>query len=58
MMFRYTFGRADLADRIEAAVRSVLRAGLRTADIALPGEAPIGTAAMGDAVVVALQHDR
>jgi 3-isopropylmalate dehydrogenase len=58
MMFRYTFGRADLADRIEAAVRSVLRAGLRTGDIALPGEAPVGTAAMGDAVVAALQHGR
>ena len=27
MMFRYTFSRADLADRIEAAVRTVLRAG-------------------------------
>jgi 3-isopropylmalate dehydrogenase len=58
MMFRYTFGRADLADRIETAVRSVLRAGLRTGDIALPGEAPVGTAAMGDAVVAALQHSR
>ena len=31
MMFRYTFARADVADRIEAAVRGVLRQGLRTA---------------------------
>ena len=38
MMFRYTFARADVADRIEAAVRTVLAAGLRTGDIALPGE--------------------
>jgi 3-isopropylmalate dehydrogenase len=54
MMFRTTFGRADLADRIESAVRRVLAAGHRTGDIALPGEATIGTRAMGDAVVAAL----
>ena len=54
MMFRYTFARADVADRIEAAVRAVLRAGLRTGDIALPGEATLGTRAMGDAVVAAM----
>ncbi len=55
MMFRFTFARADLADRIEAAVRHVLKAGRRTRDIALPGEPAIGTRAMGDAVVAALQ---
>jgi 3-isopropylmalate dehydrogenase len=55
MMFRYTFGRADLASRIEAAVRKVLAAGLRTGDIASPGEAVIGTREMGDAVVAALR---
>ena len=55
MMFRYTFARADLATRIEAAVRQVLAAGLRTGDIALPGEAVIGTREMGDAVVAALR---
>ncbi len=38
MMFRYTFARADVADRIEGAVRAVLAAGLRTGDIAAPGE--------------------
>jgi 3-isopropylmalate dehydrogenase len=54
MMFRYTFARADVADRIEAAVRAVLQSGLRTGDIALPGEAVIGTRAMGDAVVAVL----
>ena len=54
MMFRYTLARADVADRIEAAVRAVLQSGLRTGDIALPGEAVIGTRAMGDAVVAAL----
>jgi 3-isopropylmalate dehydrogenase len=54
MMFRYTFARADIAERIEAAVRRVLGNGLRTGDIALPGETTIGTKAMGDAVVAAL----
>jgi 3-isopropylmalate dehydrogenase len=58
MMFRYTFGRGDLADRIEAAVRAVLDRGLRTGDIALQGEPVIGVRAMGDAVVAALQHGR
>ncbi|MFO1317033.1 MAG: 3-isopropylmalate dehydrogenase [Burkholderiales bacterium] len=55
MMFRYTFGRADVADRIEGAVRRVLAQGRRTGDIALPGERAIGTRAMGDAVVAALR---
>ncbi len=54
MMFRYTFARMDVAERIEGAVRAVLHAGLRTGDIALPGETVIGTRAMGDAVVAAL----
>jgi len=54
MMFRYTFARADLAERIERAVRTVLGKGLRTRDIAAAGEAAIGTRAMGDAVVAAL----
>ena len=54
MMFRHTFARADVADRIESAVRGALRRGLRTADIAAPGEPVIGTRAMGDAVVSAL----
>jgi len=55
MMFRHTFGKPDIAQRIEGAVRTTLRAGFRTADIAAPGEAVVGTAAMGDAVVAALR---
>ncbi len=54
MMFRYTFARADAAERIEWAVRRVLAQGLRTGDIARPGERAVGTKAMGDAVVAAL----
>jgi 3-isopropylmalate dehydrogenase len=55
MMLRYTFGRADAADRIETAVRAVLQKGLRTADIASDGLKPVGTEAMGDAVVAAIR---
>jgi 3-isopropylmalate dehydrogenase len=54
MMFRYTFARAEVAQRIESAVRKVLAQGKRTSDIALPGETAIGTREMGDAVVGAL----
>jgi 3-isopropylmalate dehydrogenase len=55
MMFRHTFGRTDVADRIEAAVRATLERGLRTADIASSGEVVVGTRAMGDAVVAAFR---
>jgi 3-isopropylmalate dehydrogenase len=54
MMFRYTFGRADISERIETAVRKVLAQGKRTGDIALPGEQITGTREMGDAVVATL----
>ena len=54
MMLRYSFGQGEAADRVEAAVRQVLAQGLRTGDIAEPGVAPIGTVAMGDAVLAAL----
>jgi 3-isopropylmalate dehydrogenase len=53
MMFRYTFARFDVAERIERAVRSVLAKGLRTGDIAAPGDQVVGTQAMGTAVVAA-----
>jgi len=54
MMFRYTFSRAEVADRIEAAVRRALGEGYRTADIATAGERIVGTREMGDAVARAL----
>ena len=54
MMFRYTFERADIAARIEKAVRAALASGLRTADIATKGIKPATTAEMGAAVVKAL----
>ncbi len=54
MMMQYTFARADIAQRIEGAVRKVLQQGLRTGDIYEAGMQKVGCAAMGDAVVKAL----
>jgi len=54
MMLRFSLKQAQAADRIEAAVRKVLREGCRTADIHTPGTRKIGTAEMGDAVLGAL----
>ena len=54
MMLRFSLRQEAFAQRIEHAVEAVLRAGLRTADLVRPGETPIGTAAMGDAVVTQL----
>ena len=54
MMMQYTFVRADIAQRIEGAVRKVLQQGLRTGDIYEAGMQKVGCAAMGDAVVKAL----
>ncbi|MGA1166893.1 MAG: 3-isopropylmalate dehydrogenase [Burkholderiaceae bacterium] len=54
MMLRYSLGMEDAAQRVEAAVQAVLAQGLRTADLAQPGEASVGTVAMGDAVLAAL----
>ena len=55
MMLRFSLHQPEAADRIEAAVRSVLAAGLRTADIWSGGTQKVGTREMGDAVVSALQ---
>jgi len=54
MLMRYSLDRADVADAIEKAVERVLEQGLRTADIHTEGCEKVGTAAMGDAVVAAL----
>jgi len=53
MMFRYTFGKTEVAARIEGAVRKALASGIRTADIATKSK-PVTTAEMGSAVVKAL----
>jgi len=55
MMLRYSLQQPRLADRVQAAVGTVLESGLRTADLAAEGAAGAGTAEMGDAVVAALK---
>ena len=54
MLLRYTLNAPELAERVESAVGRVLDRGLRTVDIMAPGMTPVGTQAMGDAVVAAL----
>ena len=54
MMLRFSLKRPAAADRIEAAVKSVLTKGLRTADIFSPGTTRVNTQEMGAAVVKAL----
>jgi 3-isopropylmalate dehydrogenase len=54
MMLRYSLGQPQAAARIEQAVARVLRDGLRTPDIHSEGTRKVGTGAMGDAVVAAL----
>ncbi len=54
MMLRYSLQQPEAADRIESAVREVLAAGLRTADIWSEGARKVGTREMGDAVVAAI----
>ena len=55
MMLRFSLNQPQAADRVEAAVRSVLAAGLRTADIWSEGTRKLSTREMGDAVVAALR---
>ncbi|MBP2000488.1 3-isopropylmalate dehydrogenase [Paenibacillus shirakamiensis] len=55
LMFRLTFGYADAADAIEAAVAEVLDAGHRTGDIAVDKSQAISTTAMGELIVAAIK---
>ncbi|HEY1168069.1 MAG TPA: 3-isopropylmalate dehydrogenase [Candidatus Limnocylindrales bacterium] len=59
MMLRWSLGQAAAAEAIERAVASALAAGYRTPDLlSVTGDAtglrPVGTQAMGDAIVAAL----
>ena len=54
MMLRFSLQQPEAADRIESAVRAVLAAGYRTADIWSEGTHKVGTREMGDAVVAAI----
>lgn len=54
MMLRYSLNAPEAATAVEQAVAAVLDNGLRTGDIANGGDTIVGTTAMGDAVVTAL----
>ena len=55
MTLRYSFDEGKEADRLEAAVESVLADGHRTADLhGEDGVDPVTTQQMGDAILVAL----
>jgi 3-isopropylmalate dehydrogenase len=54
MMLRFSLGKAEQADRIEAAVQKVLAQGYRTGDIKTAGCQLVGTKEMGEAVLKAL----
>ena len=51
MLLRHSCGLEEEAQAVEQAVQDVIDAGLRTADIASPGEATLDTKAMADAVL-------
>jgi len=51
LMLRHSFAMEAEARLIEDAVSAVLADGMRTGDIALPGEKVVGTTEMGDAIV-------
>ena len=54
MLLRHSLGLEAEAGVVEGAVSRALAAGLRTADIAAPGTASVGSRAAGDAVVAQL----
>jgi 3-isopropylmalate dehydrogenase len=51
MLVEHTLGDKDLAARIMSAIGAALADGYRTPDIAQPGQAPCGTAAMAGAIL-------
>jgi 3-isopropylmalate dehydrogenase len=55
LMLRYSLGLESEADTLEQAVFAAVESGHRTGDIAGPDEKPIGTQAMGEAVLTALR---
>jgi len=55
MMLRYSLNQAPLADKINVAVNLVLDQGYRTKDISAVGDTIVGTEAMGDLIVDAIE---
>ncbi len=56
MMLRHSLGMPAEADAVDTAVRRVLEKGIRTADLAGPGQTPVSTRAMAAAVVAELKE--
>jgi 3-isopropylmalate dehydrogenase len=56
MALRYSLGLGEAADLLDKAIADVLGSGLRTADIAKPGENTVSTSEMGDAIVASLNR--
>jgi 3-isopropylmalate dehydrogenase len=50
MLLRYGLGLAEAADLVDQAIGAALSAGVRTADLARPGEPVLGTRAVGEEV--------
>jgi 3-isopropylmalate dehydrogenase len=50
MLLRYGLGQGQAADRVDQAIADVLSDGVRTADIARPGEPTVSTQEMGERV--------
>ncbi|HEX9905997.1 MAG TPA: isocitrate/isopropylmalate family dehydrogenase, partial [Propylenella sp.] len=51
MALRYSFGMAETADKLDAAISAALARGLRTPDIWSEGTTKVGTAEMGAAIL-------
>lgn len=56
MALRYSLDLGEAADAVETAVQEVLGQGIRTADIMATGCKEVATAAMGDALITALNR--
>jgi 3-isopropylmalate dehydrogenase len=56
MMLKYSFGMAERASLVDAAVAQVLADGLRTGDIMQDGATKVGTQQMGDAILGSLKQ--
>jgi 3-isopropylmalate dehydrogenase len=54
LLLRHSLGLIEEARALESAVSRALDKGLRTADIAAPGERALGTRAAGDAILAEL----
>ena len=55
LLLRHSLGLDDEAADVEAAIHHVISAGVRTADIAGPGDSPVTTTEMANAIIQQLR---